>query len=52
MGDSTKMNGLQGTAPVSDKKNWKKPVLDIFELERAEGGTGRTYDGHLKHTSA
>jgi hypothetical protein len=46
------MNGLEGKAPVSVKKDWKKPVMDIFELERAEAGIGRKSDSHFTHVSA
>jgi hypothetical protein len=46
------MNGLQGSLPVGIKKDWKKPVLDIIELERAESGFNHhTGDGRFTHRS-
>jgi hypothetical protein len=52
MTKSTKMNGLPGISPADSKKDWKKPVMDIFELERAEAGIGRKSDSHFTHVSA
>ncbi len=38
-------------ATVEVKKAWKKPVLDILELQSAQHGTSRIGDGLNAHHS-
>jgi hypothetical protein len=40
------------TPPKQVKKAWKKPVLDILELESAQHGTSGLPDGNIRHHSA
>ena len=44
-------NALQGLSPVTDKKVWTKPLLDILELESAQHGTSHVPDAVLRHRS-
>ena len=37
--------------PEPAKKAWKKPVLDILDLQRAEYGIFTIHDGPGKHRS-
>ena len=47
----SRMNDLQGKNPVGPKKDWKKPELDILQLERAEAGLTGHKDSHFTHGS-
>ncbi len=51
MKNPASMNALQGLPPVSDKKVWTKPVLDILELESAQHGTSHVPDAIHRHRS-
>ena len=47
--ESVKMNVEEASRPA--KKEWKKPVLDILELQNAQHGPGTISDGVIKHYS-
>jgi hypothetical protein len=40
------------SATVPQKREWKKPVLDILALEDAEHGMSHVHDGLNSHKSA
>jgi hypothetical protein len=44
-------NASQNLPPVTVKKDWEKPVLDILELQSAQHGTTGLPDGAIKHHS-
>ena len=39
------------SANVPQRREWKKPVLDILSLEDAQNGPYHLFDGHGKHKS-
>jgi hypothetical protein len=39
------------SASVPEKREWKKPVLDILSLEDAQHGPWTLFDGVSKHKS-
>jgi hypothetical protein len=39
------------SASVPQRREWKKPVLDILSLENAEHGRWTLFDGAGKHKS-
>ena len=41
----------QASSTAMERKDWKKPVLDVLALASAESGTASIYDGHSKHKS-
>ena len=43
-------NAVQSIPPVT-KKDWRKPVLDILELESAQHGASHVPDGLSRHRS-
>jgi hypothetical protein len=55
--DGEEMNTLNATdarqeaLPVTNKKVWAKPMLDILKLESAQTGTTGLTDGLHKHRS-
>jgi hypothetical protein len=52
MSNQTKMRDVCGKTPVAQSKNWKKPVLDILELERAESIPNTHGGDHLNRHSS
>jgi hypothetical protein len=52
MSNLTRTNDLQGDRPVATKKDWKKPMLDILELESAQAGISHLQDGRFTHHSS
>jgi hypothetical protein len=51
MTNTPSMNAQQASATVPQRREWKKPVLDILSLEDAQGGPFHLFDGHGKHKS-
>ncbi len=51
MKNPASMNALQGLPPVTEKKVWTKPVLDILELESAQHGVSHNPDHGVRHRS-
>jgi hypothetical protein len=52
MTNTLKMNAQHpASASVPQKREWKKPVIDILSLEDAQAGTGTNHDFSGKHRS-
>jgi hypothetical protein len=52
MSNPNRTNDLQGNRLVANKRDWKKPVLDILELGNAEAGIApHNPDAHFTHRS-
>ncbi len=51
MNTQVNKNANVEAAPVEVKKAWKKPVLDILELQSAQHGVFTIPDGLTKHHS-
>jgi hypothetical protein len=41
----------QASSTVLERKDWKRPVLDVLALATAEHGGSSVHDGALKHKS-
>lgn len=42
----------QASPNLPQKREWKRPVLDILDLADAQGGHFVVHDGQAKHKSA
>ena len=52
MTNTLKMNAQHpASASVPQRREWKKPVLDILSLEDAQAGPFHLFDGQGKHKS-
>lgn len=47
----TKNAQHSASAIAAQKREWKKPMLDILALADAQGGHSHTHDGVNKHKS-
>jgi hypothetical protein len=51
MKNSPSMNAQHPASAVAQKREWKKPMLDILALADAQGGHFTNHDGVSKHKS-
>ncbi|HZD77277.1 MAG TPA: hypothetical protein VE218_09745 [Acidobacteriaceae bacterium] len=51
MTNTPSMNAQQASATVPQRREWKKPVIDILSLEDAQAGVGTNHDFQGKHKS-
>ena len=52
MTNAPSMNAQHPASATAQKREWKKPMLDILALAEAQHGHGSTHDGAIKHKSA
>lgn len=52
MTNAPSMNAQHPASATAQKREWKKPMLDILALAEAQGGHSTVHDGHSKHKSA
>lgn len=51
MKNAPSMNAQHPASTIAQKREWKKPMLDILALADAQGGHSHVSDGTLKHKS-
>jgi len=52
MTNAPSMNAQHPASAIAQKREWKKPVLDILALADAQSGHSHQHDGLNKHKSA
>jgi hypothetical protein len=52
MTNAPSKNAQHPASAIAQKREWKKPVLDILALADAEGGHSHVHDGVNRHKSA